>query len=100
MGGRSVTGWCLVGRPESGKNIDAFNAVFLRDVLFRGGSKRVVIPTNFYVNETDFFKYFNELCFQQSTGDSASPEVNVAFGSFGKNAFHDNIGIVEASPRL
>ena len=65
-------------------------------MLFRRFSKRIKILTDFDINETHFFEGQNELCFQQSTGDSASPEVNIPLRVLGENAPHNNIRILEA----
>ena len=78
-------------RPEAGKNIHPFNAKLLSNMLFRRFSKRIKILTDFDINKAHLFEDQNELCFQQSTGNSASPEVYIPLCTFGENAVHNYI---------
>ena len=76
---------------ETRKNIYSFDAILLSNMLFRRFSKRIKIPTDFDINKTHFFQDLNKLCFQQSTGNSASPEIDIPLCTFGENSLHNDI---------
>lgn len=65
-------------------------------MLLRRIAERIKILTDFDINETHFFEGLDELCFQQSTGDSASPQVYIPLRIFGEDAPHNDVGILEA----
>jgi hypothetical protein len=53
-----------------------------------------------YRRKTSGLEDADELCFQQSTGDSTSPEVDVSKGAVGKDFANDDVGDLRATATL
>ncbi len=67
-------------------------------VLRAGEDIHLLSPAN--VREAHVLQNPIPLCFQQSTGDSAGPEVDVVFGVLGDLLMDDDVGDLDAAAGL
>lgn len=60
----------------------------------------VAAPGDFKSFEAGLKDFLRELCFQQSTGNSAGPEFNPSFGAFGHGFLHEDVCHLQSTARL
>jgi hypothetical protein len=64
----------------------------IRGVLvLRCAAEDIRSPRNLDLVETAFSQERDQLCFQQSAGDSASPQIDVAFRGLRHRLLHDDV---------
>ena len=71
--------------------VDAERSEFGGARLLRRAREHIATPGDFKPFEAGRLDSHLELCFQQSAGDSALPEVDVALGRVGHRLFHENV---------
>jgi hypothetical protein len=67
----------LIAHPHRG-DVDANDAVPTRRALLRGAREAIVSVSQRDAVESRVTKHVDELCFQQSAGDSTRPEIDIA----------------------
>lgn len=68
--------------------------------LLRGASETVESRDDPNLFESCRFERVDELCLQQSTGDSTGPEVDIPYHRFGQLLVDHDVGDLQASARL
>ena len=68
------------------------HSVLASCLLLGGRAETIKTRGDADILQPDLSQIPNELCLRQSTGDSTSPEVNVAEGLLGKLHIEDDIG--------
>jgi hypothetical protein len=71
-----------LGARLAGAEVNAHGAKVGSAASLRRAAKDIFTPGNLEVNKTSSQNRCLKLCFQQSTGNSTGPEVNVPFGAF------------------
>ena len=57
-----------------------------------GAAEDVLAPCNFKIDESGHHDRYLQLCFQQSAGNSAGPEIDLPFSAVRDLSFHQNVG--------
>ena len=84
----------------SSRQIDANDTVSPRGLLFRRPGKAIEFFGDSDVGKTRVLEHRDQLCVQQSTGDSTGPEVNVFPCVLGQFHAHHDVRDLQAAPRL
>ena len=79
---------------------DAARVEVLGVRLVRGAGEDIDLSAPANVREADVVQHPMPLCFQQSTGYSAGPEVDVVLGVLGHLLVNDDVGDLETAARL
>jgi hypothetical protein len=79
------------------RQIDSDDTVPLRRTFLRCTLEAIERVENAYSRETDRLEDAEELCFQQSTGDSISPEVDISKGAVGQDFADYDVGDLHAT---
>ena len=74
-----------------GPEIDSESAKASRRGLLRSTGEDLVSPGDLEPLETGRFDYRLELCFQQSAGDSALPQIDILLGSVRHGFLHHDV---------
>ena len=81
-------------RPE----VDPFRAELRGAPGLRGAGEDVRTPRDLEPDEPGRDDRRVQLRFQQSTGDSPLPEIDVAFRALGEGLLHEDVGDLESAP--
>jgi hypothetical protein len=95
----STAGAPLVSRSNRGE-VHAHDTIPSGRSLFGGPGKAIESRHDAWLVESRTRKRVNQLCIQQSTGDSTSPEVDISEGAVGQRFANDNVCDLRASTRL
>ena len=83
-----------------GRQVDSDDTVPLRRTFLRCTGEAIEPVEHAYPGETGGLEDADELCFQQSTGDSTGPEIDVSKGAVGQDLADDDVGDLRATPTL
>jgi hypothetical protein len=84
----------------SSKYIDSDHTKLSRDTLLSRPAKRIEPLADGNIAKTDSPQSIDKFSLRESTGDSASPEVDVPPYGLGKLATHNDVTIKESSARF
>jgi len=84
----------------AGAKIDAHSFESLGAGLLRRAAKDICTPGDFEPNETRSLDKSLQLCFQQSAGNSAGPEIYLPLGAFRYRFLHQNVADLQPAFRL
>ena len=79
---------------------DAFSAVSEGTGFLLGPGVNVFLPDDFEVDESGFSDDLFEVCFQQGTGNSANPQIDIVFRSEWNCFRNSDVGYLETSTRF
>lgn len=77
--------------------IDTQGAKIGSTALLRCAFKNICAPGDLEIDKSCLDNRHLELCFQQSAGNSASPEVNITLCVFGHDLLHQDVGYLQAA---
>ena len=80
-----------------GEQVSSTNAVLPGRVFFRGATKAVEVGRYAYILKSQVAQDRDELCLRQSTGDSTSPQINVAANVFAEVRLDHYVSKLEPS---
>jgi hypothetical protein len=83
-----------------GKHIDSNNPELPRDILFRRSAEWVESVAYCDIEKTNASQNLKKLSLRESTGDSASPKINVSPYRLGKLTAYDDVSVQKTATRF